>query len=375
MRIGIDARILTLTESRGMASYLLELLRRWPDPQDELILFSEEQPIPERVISPAQIQWKQVISPQGSRFHIWDWWALPKAVRQTKLNLFWSPANRSFPFYYPPQIVTIHDTLLQEQVSYQDKFEQSYFCRITPALTRRFAHKVITVSHFSAKRISQVFKYPFLNICVIFNGASMPSGRFKNRQEAQRYLATEGVINGKFFYALGAESKWKNTAGLLNAFKLIQSEFPEISLVISGIQERARISFEEICRNLGLHNEKVKLLGFVSRKIRDALYQGAEIFIYPSLFEGFGLPPLEAMAMKTPVVASHAASIPEVVNNAALQVNAQSPHALANTVMQLLINKKLREQKIKLGLENIKRFNWNDSAFAHHKVMVTAVAE
>ena len=83
MLIGIDARILTLSESRGMASYLLELLKRWPDPQDELILFSEDQPKPERVLSPAQIKWKQVISPRGSRFHIWDWWSLPKAVRQT----------------------------------------------------------------------------------------------------------------------------------------------------------------------------------------------------------------------------------------------------------------------------------------------------
>lgn len=367
MHIAVDARVLSLPEIRGIGSYLAELLKVWPESTDEFLLCHEEGSLHHDLVSPAKLTARKINAPSGSRFRIWDWWAFPRSLSEEGVDLVWSPANLSLLAGRLPQVVTVHDTILQEKIKFTSRFDAFYFKLLVPWWARKHAGRIITVSEFSKERIAETFGYSASSIEVIYNGTSVSSQIFRDRGDAQRFLRKEGLVQGPYLYALGAESAWKNTAGLLRAFSLVVGRVPDILCVVSGIQDRVKSQFVELCRELGV-SERVRLLGFVDAKTRDALYQGAELFVYPSLFEGFGLPPLEAMAFGTPVVASNAASIPEVVGDAALIVDASNHENLAEGISTLLENCELRKELQVLGKSNMQRFDWGTSAAAHRKV-------
>jgi len=368
MRIGIDARTLTLSEIRGIGTYLLEVLNAWPksSKKDTFILFVEERSFP-KLPSNQKIKFevKKIKSPRGTRFRIWEWYALPKAIKQYSLDIFWSPANIAFPIINPIQIVTIHDTLLQEYVQFDSLFEKVYFRKIIPFFTRNYVRHIITVSSFSANRINYIFSYPKEHITIIYNGIPDIQKKFSSKKEAQNFLARENIVKPPYIYALGAESPWKNTKVLLEAFQKVQSKISNISLIISGIQSRSINIFKNLSQKFNLNESRVKLLEFIPNELKYILYQGAEIFIYPSLFEGFGFPPLEAMALGVPVIASNAASIPEVVGEAALLIDARYPNNITEAIVKILTNEELKFKLVKLGFENVKRFDWHKSATEH----------
>jgi len=302
--------------------------------------------------------------PRGSRFHVWEWWSLPRAVRRFAPDLLWSPANQAVPVGGLPQVVTIHDTLLQEQVRHDRLTERVFHNRISPWWIRRYAKRIVTVSEFSAGRITAVFACDPQRMQVIANGASLPARPFADKDQARAHLRAKGLADRPYVLVLGAESPWKNTEGALRAFALIRRQNDEVDCVLAGVQQRARERFEALGRELGLAT-RLRMPGFVDKVDRDALYQGAAVFVYPSLFEGFGLPPLEAMALETPVVASKATSIPEVVGQAALLVNAAETETLARAILDVLGSPGLAQKLVEAGRENIKRFQWAHSAQAH----------
>lgn len=377
MRIGIDSRILTHPEMRGMASYLMCLLKAWPDSRDIFVLFSEQMQDQSRqrdlnIVNP--VEWVEVKSPRGTRLHIWDWWALPRALAKNnrQLDVFWSPANLVFPLGNLSQVVTIHDTLLQEKVVFTDIFDRLYYRHLIPFFTKRFSTRVITVSHFSAHRIHKVFNYPKKKICTIHNGTTPRPGAMA-KEAVQKELNRLGVSECPYIYSLGAESPWKNTLGLLKAFDRVQKKYPNLNLVISGIQDRYEATLRAECRGLGLSLRGVTLLGYVDSKVRDCLYTGASLFVYPSLFEGFGLPVLEAMSMGTPVVASNVASIPEVTGGGAVLVDASDPQQLADAIGHVLEQPELQKRLVLKGKKNINRFDWAVSASYHRRIMKKSV--
>lgn len=364
MRIAVDARVLGLPELRGIGSYLRELLAAWPEPSDAFLLLTPR-PIPaDRVASPADVAVQVTPEPRGSRFYVWQWWSLPRAVRAFAPDLLWSPANAAAPVAGVPQAVTIHDTLLQERVRHDRLTDRVYHRCVSPWWIRRFADRVVTVSAFSARRIEAVFGCPRETVRVIPNGASLPRRRFPDRAGALAHLRATGLAARPYVLALGAESAWKNTDGALRAFALVSRETTRVDFVVAGLQERARERFAALARELGLAG-RLRLPGFVSPADRDALYQGAEVFVYPSLFEGFGLPPLEAMALDTPVVASRAAAIPEVAGEAALLADAADPKALARAILRVLSSPSLARRLAAAGRDNVGRFRWSEAALAH----------
>jgi len=259
MKIGIDARILTFPEIRGMASYLLSVLQNWPVTTDTFHLYTEEEPRPDRVDCPSVICWKKISSPPGNRIHIWDWFALPRALRSEGLDLFWSPANLVFPIR-TIQIVTIHDTLLQEKVRFSRWFDSFYYRSLTPYLAQRYAQQVITVSRFSAERIHHVLKIPENKIEVIYNGTSfLDKGRAIESKPSKMCL--DAIQRYKrFIYTLGAESPWKNTLGVIDGFKLLHHIYPELGLIVSGLQDKAREETAQYCKKENIKN--IELLGY-----------------------------------------------------------------------------------------------------------------
>lgn len=367
MRIAVDARVLGFAELRGIGSYLCELLAVWPEPDDRFILISQT-PIPTgRVRSPARLETVVVPPVAGYRLRVWDWLALPRAVKGLGPDIFWGPANQAYPLAGLSQATTVHDTLLQERVRHAGVSERLFHQVVSPLWARRHARRVVTVSRFAKGRIQAIFGCEPDRVRVIPNGASLPVRPFPDKVAAREHLRGRGLARGPYVLALGAESPWKNTEGVIRAFALLARERADIEFLVAGVQPRARAGFMTLGRTLGL-GDRLRLLPFVDRLDRDALYQGAEVFVYPSLFEGFGLPPLEAMALETPVVASDAASIPEVVGQAARLVDATDVGVLSRGVLEVLRSPDLARRLVVAGLENIRRFQWGDAAVAHRSL-------
>ena len=173
MRIAVDATVLALPELRGIGSYLTEILAVWPEPADTFALIAPR-PVPaNRLSSPANLEVVVAPEPRGSRFHVWRWLALPRAVRRLAPDVLWCPANEAAPVTSAPQVVSIHDTLQQERVRHETRLEALYHNRISPWWTRRYAARVITESTFSRGRIAAIFRCDPALVRFIPDGATL----------------------------------------------------------------------------------------------------------------------------------------------------------------------------------------------------------
>jgi len=374
MRIAVDARVLALKEVRGIGLYLGELLAAWPDPDDVFLLFTPR-PIPgDRLVSGAILSSVRVPEPKGWRVRVYDWWSLPRAARRAAPDILWGPANQAIPLTGIPQAVTIHDTLLQERVRHETLLDAFFHRAVSPAWARRYARRVICVSRFAASRVTEVIGCGPDRIRVIENGATLPARSFATRQDAREHARAKGLADKPYVLALGAESPWKNSIGALEAFARVSQAMPAMEFVLAGVQPSAQGELGSLRDALHL-TDRLRIHGFLDRLSLTALYQGAEIFVYPSLFEGFGLPPLEAMALSTPVAASNAASIPEVVGDAAELTDASDPAALAASILRVLGDENRARELAAAGKRNIERFTWERSAREHRQLFEECIAQ
>ncbi|WDP90758.1 MAG: glycosyltransferase family 4 protein [Desulfobacter sp.] len=372
MRIGLDARVLTLPEMRGIANYILEILKFWPNMDDQFFFFYESGHIKGNLNINVKYKTICVPEPPGTRFKVWQWLAMPHVLDQLNVDVLWCPANIPIFTRKCKQVLTVHDTLLQESFRTHNLIDSVYFRKIIPFWVRHYVNRVITVSSFSKDRIYELFKIPKRKIRVIHNGLPTISPIYKNKKEAQENLWQTGIISNKYLYALGAESPWKNTENLILSFASIVRMGVDIDLVLTGIQNSILSKLQILVAQLNIEH-RVKLVSYVDNVTRDALYQGAELFIYPSLFEGFGFPPLEAMKLGCPVIASDKASIPEVVGTGAILADCTDPNDLTDKVLFFLNNQNQKYKLIEKGNRNSNRFDWKKSATAHRLELLKVI--
>jgi len=165
-------------------------------------------------------------------------------------------------------------------------------------------------------------------------------------------------IEGQFIFALGALDPRKNTLGVLRSFAhLKQLTTVPIWIVVAGLTPEAKNKFHAVISEMNLDGQVV-LLGFIPEDELVALYNGAIVFVYPSLYEGFGMPVLEAMACGAPVITTTAGSIPEVAGNAALFIDPKSPEEIADAILRIISDAELRNLMIGKGFEQARRFSW-----------------
>jgi glycosyltransferase involved in cell wall biosynthesis len=277
-------------------------------------------------------------------------------------QLFWMP--RSLPC---PYVMTVHDVL--EHMS-RSKGHSGLRRSLHYQLTRRVllgAARIFAVSQFSKSEVEKLFGIPSQKIEVVYNAIDE---RFLHghANDADRQLIAERyLVTYPFLLYAGRISPHKNLVRIIEAFSALKGELekeerlPDLKLIIIGDDLSGHPDLRRTVIRSGVHND-VRFFGFVPIDILRIFYDLAIAFLFPSLYEGFGLPPLEAMAHGTPVITSNTSSLPEVMGKAAVLVNPENVFEIMRATHRVLVDPALRE-KLKLrGYERSKHFSWDDSA-------------
>lgn len=249
-------------------------------------------------------------------------------------------------FFRSAQVITVHDAI---PLLFRESHKKQYLFYkhlIKYALNR--ARRIITPSEHTKECLMLIYGLPQDKFRVIHNGVH-DAYRKETEEKAD-------VKKGKFVLYVGRSAPSKNIDGLLKAFELIKNKM-DCRLVIAGGGE-----------SIHADNDRVMFKGYVSDVELRHLYKRASLFVLPSFYEGFGLPPLEAMACGCPVVVSNVASLPEVCGDAACYVDPYSVESIAEGMYKVLTDETLRQNLIIKGLERAKLFSWEKSAKEHLKV-------
>ncbi|WP_278912595.1 glycosyltransferase family 4 protein [Deinococcus wulumuqiensis] len=278
--------------------------------------------------------------------HLWEQMILPFHCTG---DLLWSPANTG-PIIKRNQILTIHDVATLDHPEWFEKKFALWYRWLIPQLARRVKH-IITVSEFSKHRIMLHTGVSHQKITVIPLAAD---NRFRLHTESERESLRSSLnLPRRFVLSVGSIEPRKNLAGLLAAWEGWEGRPNDLNLVISGTSNKV---FND--PNVSYVPENVRFIGRVSDESLPALYSTAEAFVYPSFYEGFGLPPLEAMASGTAVVSSGTTSLREVVGESALVINPHDPQTIVNALDLLFREQGYREKLAQEGYLRAKGFSW-----------------
>lgn len=334
--ICLNSRILSAPIT-GVQRHLLEVSARFPVALDHL---------------------RPSGSLQGIKGHLWEQLALPVRVGS---RVLWSPSNTG-PLAVSRQVVTIHDLApLDHPEWFGGKFS-AWYQYLIPRLARRVAG-VLVDSEFTKERLIASSQVSEDKIQVALCGVddrfiSAPSA---DGPEPGQILSQLDLPTSRYILSVGSLEPRKNIARLLQAWRRILPELDEdVSLVLSGAKGKSFV-FQDI-PELSSLPPRVHLVGYVDDAYLPELYACAEAFVYPSVYEGFGLPPLEAMASGTPVVAGNVASLPEVVGEAGLLVDPYDVDEIGAALLSLLKDSALRERLSEQGRARARMFSWQRTA-------------
>jgi glycosyltransferase involved in cell wall biosynthesis len=299
-------------------------------------------------------------------------------------HLFWIPRGLSCPY-----VLTVHDLL---EHMYGSRNASSLRRSLHFYLTRRVLRKaarVIAVSQFTKNEIHKLLEIEDDRIEVVYNAIDERFLRGHATEADRDLIAQRYLVNYPFILYAGAIRPHKNVVRIIEAFSALKSElqkedeYPDLKLIIIGDDLSSHPRLRRTVVRSAVQND-VRFLGFVPIEVLRIFYDVAKVFVFPSLYEGFGLPPLEAMAHGTPVVTANTSSLPEVAGNAALLVNPENVFEIRRGLHRALLDPVLRARMKQRGYEQAQRFSWTTSVsrileiyreVAEHRISRVAAAD
>ncbi len=367
MKIGISA-FGTDSGKSGISQYAANVVGRLLDlaPQHDFVVF----------VNRADAAWVQSWHPRLTVIALPDWtghpvasifwhlFMLPAMLRRYGCDVVFMPAgNRRLAWSYGvPSVGTVHDFSQLHVPQKYDAARMFYVMRVLPRMMRRLT-RVISVSESTRRDLESFARVPAARIRVIYNGADLKRFAPRPRAVARAQLPPALKIPDPYIlYIARLEHPGKNHVRLLEAFAQLKRDtaLPHKLVLVGGRWSGAEVIKARVVE-LGL-TEQVVFPGFVPDEVIPALYAAADALAFPSLFEGFGIPVLEAMASGTPVCAANASSIPEVVGDAGLLFDPLDVPAITASLARLLQDQELRTRLIAAGIERASHFTWDKAA-------------
>jgi len=372
MRIGIDARFYG-PGSKGLGRYtqkLIENLEKVSGSGDDFYVFLRKENWEE--YKPKNPHFRKVLA-DFPWYSFSEQWNMPKLLNYYELDLVHFPHFNVPILYFRPYVVTIHDLILLHFPTMRSTTLNLFFYKlkfwayklvIRSALKR--SRLVLAVSNFTKKDILKNYKIDSEKISVIREATDIPEK--KDVSQEKKTLEKYNLIRPYLLY-VGNAYPHKNLENLLTGFQEALKERLNMFLVLVGKKD---YFYNRLIREIGRKGlKKVIFTGQVSDSELEDIYQNAETYIFPSLYEGFGLPPLEAMARNVPVISSDHESLKEILGDSAYFFNAKKTQNISQAILEVLADEKRREEMKKRGIEQVKKYSWFKTAAetleAYHK--------
>jgi glycosyltransferase involved in cell wall biosynthesis len=286
---------------------------------------------------------------------------VPWFVRRSECDLY------HYPFFDPPWtldrpfVATCYD---MEPLRHPELFPARivWYYRVFASALRR-AERVFVISESTGRDLVDLLRIAPERICVAYLGVESTFHPVEN-PETRAMTRDKYLLPERYILYLGNTMPHKNLRRLIDAMAQVHRQEPDVALLLAGRRDKYRPAVEQAIATAGLQNV-VRFLGDISEEDLPALLSGAQVFAYPSLYEGFGLPVLEAMACGTPVVTSNRSSLPEVVGECAVVVNPEDSAEIVDGMIRLLRNPTEAKRLADVGLQRARQFTWRRCAEQH----------
>jgi glycosyltransferase involved in cell wall biosynthesis len=360
MKLGIDSRSINLHSGSGIGTYtknlVLNLIENNSETFFELIWTGKE-------IKEFNRPNTELIHTSGRYGGFYENNYIPTILEENKVDLYHIPQNGiGFPFNWDLNvIVTIHDLIPYIMPETVGMGYLNRFLKEMPVIIES-AKAIITVSEYSKKDILRFFpSFPSDRIYVTplaTNNNLIPI----SKDYCKNYMKTNLEVDDPYILYIGGFSLRKNVRELILSFASIEKDLkvPHKLLITGSLKDEGQ-SLKELVSSMGLKN-KVIFTGYLDDSLLPILYSGSEAFVYPSLYEGFGLPPLEAMSCRTPVITSNLTSIPEVTADAAILIDPFNKDDLKEALLKVLNSSSIKEELSEKGYKKSLEFNWVKTA-------------
>jgi glycosyltransferase involved in cell wall biosynthesis len=365
MRIGIEAQRLFRRRKHGMDIVILEQLREIQSLTTEIEFIVYVRPGPDQCLdSTENVKIRMLTAPT---YPLWEQWALPKAAAEDRVDLLHCTSNTGPVHCGVPLVVTLHDIIFLESApSLKDgrtpyQTLGSYYRRWNVPKVISNARQILTVSHYERSRIEDRFPELASRLSVVYNGVSK-SFMARPGPDAVRHFKAQHQLPDRFVLFLGNTDPKKNLRNvILGHCEYASSTDSPLPLVVGDLR---RSVIERLVpeSRWALDRGLIEFPGYIAHRDMPLLYSAADLLLYPSLRESFGLPILEAMASATPVITSNTASMPEVAGDAGLLVDPTQPSDIGSLTSFILNSDLARRSLIQRGLDRVNYFSWRQSS-------------
>ena len=361
MHIAIDGRAAELYRGTGIGTYTYQLINNLNqiDFFNNYMLFTSKNA---KFDFTLRKNFSLASASEISSDNFWEKVRIPNILNDNKIDIYHVPQNGVglSKNINCTSVITLHDIIPLRMPETCSERYLKIFNEEMPKIIENCSG-ILTVSNYSKNDIAKEFNIPHNKIFVT---PLAPEEIYKplNKQNCNNYLKKKYKINTPFILYVGGFSPRKNIIGLIEAFSLLKENYNKpLKLIILGSKG---ISYEKYKNKAELLNISSDVIfpGFIPLKDMPIFYNSSKIFVYPSFYEGFGLPPLEAMACGTPVICSNLTSIPEVVGDAALSVNPQDVYSLKEYMLNILNDKKLYLNLVDKSILHSSSFSWKNTA-------------
>ncbi|MFZ5982219.1 MAG: glycosyltransferase family 4 protein [Patescibacteria group bacterium] len=299
---------------------------------------------------------------RGINKFIWNFWTLPRFIRQDPTDIYLT--QYIVPFFIPREIrviTIIHDVSFRVYPKLIRLIDRLLLGILIPRSLRR-ADKIIGVSRFTKEEIQKYFSVPERKLDWIHNAVSDEILNYQASPEKEESVRKKYSLPEKFILYLGTMQPRKNLPLLIRSFSQLSKLFPEVKLVLAGGKSyHFDKNIETEIGNLGIENQVI-FTGFIKEEDKPEIFRLAKIFCFPSLYEGFGIPILEAFALGIPVVASRIAPHLEIAGNAALLFEPRKGKSLFENMKRIIENEELAEELRTKGKKRLSDFSWEKTA-------------
>lgn len=363
MRIAIDIRRMY---EFGLATYIRNVVRTLGriDQANEYFLVGAAARFEQLGELPENFHFLPLQNPEASFANYVE---MQRVIATSKVDLihvphtFWRPLLTKAPY-----VITVHDLL---DYMYRARTNNGMRRMLHSYMTRqvmRHAARIFAVSNFTKRDVGRYFDVEPAKIEVVYNALDENFLRGHSTPAEQAMIRGRYQVDSPFLLYAGRISPHKNVARIIEAFSALKGElakegtYSDLKLIIIGDEVSKNPDIRRSVIRSGMQHE-VRFLGYVSIDVLRIFFDMAKVFVFPSLYEGFGLPPLEAMAHGTPVVASNTSALPEVVGDAALMVNPENIFEISRALQRVLTDQSLRERMKAAGIKQAQRFSWEAS--------------